>query len=143
LTYDDGIMSLTAEFARSSLCLLGLGLVGCSSSRPYQAGIQSDDPHERILAIREAADSNDTSCVPLLVDRLEDEDEAVRFFAILALEKLTGQRMGYEYGKPLADRIAAVERWRAAVRQSPSPLTLDDRPTESESASGRRSASGS
>jgi hypothetical protein len=43
---------------------------------------------------------------------LEDEDEAVRFYAILALEKLTGTRRGYRYGDPVDLRRRAIERWR-------------------------------
>lgn len=55
--------------------------------------------------------------MPLLVDRLEDEDEAVRFFAIIALDKITGERLGYDYAQPAAERAKAVERWREYVQR--------------------------
>ncbi len=85
--------------------------------------LESADASERILAIVKLAklneqnpDSNDPeapgSIVPLLVDRLEDEDEGVRFFAIVALHKLTGTRLGYHYGDPDHVRRQAVQRWR-------------------------------
>ncbi len=55
--------------------------------------------------------------LPQLVDRLEDEDSAVRFAAIIALDKLTGKRLGYKYGGSLETRSAAVARWRRYVAQ--------------------------
>lgn len=88
---------------------------GCAG-KPGMADIQSPDATQRVLAIRAAGESRDTAAVPLLVDRLEDEDEGVRFYAILALERITGQRLGYDYGGSLIERAAAVERWRAYVR---------------------------
>jgi len=67
------------------------------------------------MAIRAAAERGDRSAVPHIVDRLEDEDDGVRFFAILALDRMTGERFGYDYAKPATARAAAVERWRAYV----------------------------
>ena len=93
---------------------------GCSSTPPhFRANIQSADPGNRILAIRQAGERKDEASVPLLVDRLEDEDDGVRFYAILALERITGQRFGYDYAKPSWERASAVERWRAHVRGGP------------------------
>ncbi|MFQ5411732.1 MAG: HEAT repeat domain-containing protein [Phycisphaerae bacterium] len=89
---------------------------GCTRPRHYRAAIQSENPGDRILAIRSAGEARDRGAVPLLVDRLEDEDDGVRFFAILALDKITGERLGYAYGDPPRLRAAAVERWRAYVR---------------------------
>jgi len=68
------------------------------------------------MAIRDAAERKDRSAVPHIVDRLEDEDDGVRFFAILALDRITGERFGYDYAKSAAVRAAAVGRWRAYVR---------------------------
>lgn len=99
-------------------CLLTLA--ACASPAFLRDDIQSENPAHRILAIRAAAEARDTRSVPLLVDRLEDEDRAVRFFAIIALDKITGHRFGYDYGKPDADRRKAVERWRAYLRRSSS-----------------------
>jgi len=86
---------------------------------PYPQAINAEDPGARILAIRQAGERKDRSVVPLLVDRLEDEDEAVRFYAILALEKITGTRLGYDYAKPAYERLLAVKRWRAFLQQRP------------------------
>ena len=89
---------------------------GCRASNHFRAGIQSENPGDRILAIHAAGEARDRQSVPLLVDRLEDEDDGVRFFAIQALEKITGQRFGYEYTKPSPLRGRAVEKWRDYVR---------------------------
>jgi len=92
---------------------------GCGPPKtPYPAALNSERPDERVLAIRHAAETHDTSVVPLLVDRLEDEDEAVRFFAILALERLTGTRLGYDYRAPEEQRWRAVQNWRRHLARS-------------------------
>jgi len=94
---------------------------------PDRAAIQSADPNERILAIRAAGKAKDKQAVPLLVDRLEDEDEAVRFFAILALDRITGrhERFGYDYAKPARERAKAVEQWRRYVRDGEDSMLHD------------------
>jgi len=91
-----------------------VGTSGCAELGA-QKGIQSSEPGQRILAIRAAGEARDQSAVPLLVDRLSDEDMAVRFYAILALERITGTRMGYDYGGTLASRREAIDRWRDAM----------------------------
>jgi hypothetical protein len=60
----------------------------------------------------------DPAVVVALVDRLEDEDQGVRFFAISALDRLTGRRFGYRAHDPARARETAVERWRRHLRAS-------------------------
>ena len=91
-------------------------LPGCAGGGASHAAINSDDANERILAIRQAAVQRDNTAVPLLIDRLEDEDEAVRLFAILALDKLTGHRFGYDYSQPANRRAKSVEMWREFLK---------------------------
>lgn len=98
------------------LCWLAAGCGG-NSGVSYRAQIQSEEPRLRIRAIVEAGKLQDDLAVPLIVDRLEDEDEGVRFYAILALEKITGERFGYDYTDPMGGRAAAVSRWRVFVRE--------------------------
>lgn len=94
------------------LILLG----GCSPVRPpYPDALLAERPEDRIWAIKRAAATQDRAAVASLVERLEDEDEAVRFYAILALEKLTGTRLGYDYHETESKRRRAVERWRRHV----------------------------
>lgn len=109
-----GTQRLARRLTTWLTCLAAAQAVGCVAS---QGSIQSADPSERIRAIRVAAAAKDAQAVPLIVDRLEDEDDAVRFFAILALEAITGERFGYDYAAAASRRAAAVEVWRDYVRR--------------------------
>jgi hypothetical protein len=97
--------------------LAGWSGCGGATSRA-DVSLESPDPSVRVRSVVRAAESNEASVIPLLVDRLEDEDEAVRFYAILALERLTGTRLGYKYGASEAQRRADVERWRRFLVES-------------------------
>jgi hypothetical protein len=107
-------------------------VLACATAQhpPYPQGIESEKPDERIRQIKMAGDRRDESVVPLLVDRLEDEDEGVRLVAILALERITGTRRGYDYAKPPAERARAVQRWRCYLdaRAAASQPSGDDKP---------------
>ncbi|MCB9858532.1 MAG: HEAT repeat domain-containing protein [Phycisphaerales bacterium] len=83
----------------------------------YRAGIQSERTTDRIRAIYKAGELRDPLAVALLVDRLEDEDEGVRLYAFLALERITGKRFDYDYAATPSARALAVDRWRAYVRE--------------------------
>ncbi len=102
---------IARRFGIASAC--ALVLAGCAVPRtPYPLSFNSFRADERIMAARYAAETRDRQAIPLLVDRLEDEDSAVRLFTILSLEKLTGTRLGYEYHADEVDRARAVRRWR-------------------------------
>lgn len=91
---------------------------GCTpGAQSYRAGIQSERPTDRIRAIYKAGELRDPLAVALLVDRLEDEDEGVRLYAFLALERITGKRFEYDYAATPQSRAQAVDRWRAFVRE--------------------------
>lgn len=97
-------------------------LLGCQGGPArYPKSITTGEPIDRIKAIVYAGDTRDTTVVPLLVDRLEDEDPGVRFYAILSLEKICGTRLGYDYAAPDAEREAAVRHWRDYISQKSPP----------------------
>ena len=99
-----------------------LALSGCGPPRAkYPAALNAERPEQRIWAIRQAAERQDHEAIGILVERLEDDDEAVRFYAILALERLTGTRLGYNYHASETERHRAVERWRQSVRRGMQP----------------------
>ena len=80
--------------------------------------LEDRDPLTRIRAITQITRARQTDLIPRLVDRLGDEDSAVRFVAIFALEELTGSRLGYDYAAPKSERVKAVAAWREfALRQ--------------------------
>ena len=59
-----------------------------------------------------AGEARDKSAVALLVERLEDPEADVRFFAVGALQRITGETFGYRYFDDDATRAQAVGRWR-------------------------------
>ena len=90
-----------------SSCRTGFPLFG-----NYLSGINSDDPAVRVRSIAKAAKLRDARAIPLLIDRLDDEDGAVRIAANEALKQITGKDFGYRDFDPLYKRKQAVERWR-------------------------------
>jgi hypothetical protein len=106
-------------------------VVTLSSCSPVvRPNLNSADPQARINAIVQVANARDPQAVPLLVGLLDDDDGAVRFYAVLALEKITGTRRGYDYAAPAWRRAVAVQRWRDWLEQEATPVGLDERSAE-------------
>lgn len=102
------------------IMILAGGLVsGCYSPDPKS--LTSDSPPSEIPAIKEAADNNDRSAIPRLVQDLDDKDSAVRFAAINALQRITGEDFGYRYYDDEFDRRPAVLRWQKWLKDHPGP----------------------
>ena len=105
-----------------TMCVMAVLLsAGCVAG--YRTDLNSPDPAARIRAIRHVVETGDQGALPLLVDRLEDEDEGVRFYAIAALTRITETDMGYKYYKPARERLPAVKRWRDYVRERAAPAS--------------------
>jgi hypothetical protein len=112
-------MNWKAGIMTAVLSLVSGTLVnGCFSPDPKS--LSSNSAPSLIPAIKDAANRNDKSAIPGLVDRLDDKDSAVRFAAISALTKMTGQDLGYKYYDDEYTRHAAIERWREWVKAHPS-----------------------
>lgn len=109
--------------------LASLFLIHCTCAPPAGDLIQRlehKDPLRRIRAIAEITRTEQKELVPNLVDRLSDDDAAVRFAAMFALQELTGTRLGYLYSSPLSERMKAVEAWRQYLdKQNGSPPVSD------------------
>jgi len=107
------------RLARTALPLglaLSACLGGCGPSA-REGGFDSDNPAARLYAIQHAAEQPSPHALRHLVSSLEHDDPAVRVWAIQAIERLTGTRLGYN---PYADRLSrrrAVERWIQATRE--------------------------
>jgi HEAT repeats len=103
----------------AAILLLALTLgaqTGCSAP-PSAGGFDSPDPAAKLYAIRRAGKERNRAAIPDLVQQLQSDDPAVRMFAIAALEKITGQRLGYNPYAPPDERDGAVEKWVQAVRE--------------------------
>lgn len=96
-------------------------LAGCGDSFDREMGLsdlENSNPALRIMAIKWAGDNKVSSAVPRLVDFLQDEDPSVRFYAIEALQRITGTDCGYDYKAPAPLRAAATKRWREFLEQN-------------------------
>lgn len=116
-----------ANLARQGTCLawamlsLFFGFLSGCREPAFPPGLtlaerlQDADEIVRVRAIVEAAEQNRVDVVPLLVDRLEEDSQAVRFYAIQALVRLVGTDHGYDYTATFAQRREAIQRWRSAI----------------------------
>ena len=94
-----------------------ISIAGCVAPERTVGLAELEDPNPavRVRAIKWAGANNISAAVPLLVDRLVEQDKSVRFFAIKALRDITGKDHGYDYRADDASRARAVARWRKAI----------------------------
>jgi hypothetical protein len=65
--------------------------------------------------------------MPNLVRMLESDDPATRVLAIATLERLTGERLGYDADANELERGRAIRRWREYVsREGKAPQGSED-----------------
>jgi len=91
-------------------CCLAMGCSGFTGPRD----VSNEDPSVKIPEIRKAVDKSDNTVVSQLVNDLDSDDPAVRFYAIQGLFRLTGERFDYQWKE--TDRSArgvSLKRWRA------------------------------
>jgi hypothetical protein len=89
----------------------GVGASGCTAPQGPRT-VNNPDPGVKIPAIKTAVDQHDMSATKQLVVDLQNDDPAVRFYAISGLHRLTGQDFGYVYYDNEAARQPAVGRWQ-------------------------------
>jgi hypothetical protein len=79
-------------------------------------GLESTNPYERARAAVARAEAGDQTAIHRLVALLGDDDDGVRLYSILALERLTGETYGYQYWSDAVERHQAIERWHEALQ---------------------------
>lgn len=87
-----------------------------------RTSFDSPSPNKRLDAIVQAAEGGgelDPETLRGLVGQLESSDPAARMLAIRALERRTGQTLGFEPSDPEWKRQAAVRRWKTYADQEP------------------------
>jgi hypothetical protein len=84
---------------------------GCQAPRG-PVDIHSDDPDLKIIAIQRAAATNNKQDIAPMVDELNSEDPAMRFYSIEALRRLTHDDLGYRYYEDDEQRAPAIARWK-------------------------------
>ena len=112
---------MVPSYLRSALFLCLCAAAGLTGCEPIQSDsyrdFADDDPAARLAAITKAGQTKDRQAIPYLVDRLEDSEPDVRFFAIIALRKITDETFGYQYYKPRHLRAEAVLKWRRWLKE--------------------------
>ena len=83
---------------------------GCVSRGPVS--IHSDDPDLKIKAIQRDVRENDKQDLTTMVDDLNSDDPAVRFYSIQALHRLTHDDFGYQFYQDDQERAPFIERWK-------------------------------
>jgi hypothetical protein len=91
--------------------LFVVGCAGKDSQTAEQEANKAAGMRMRVALL--AAQQQDTSKIPELLDLLEDEHPMVRFHADAALTKLTGLRLGYNYAAPAKERERMARAWRS------------------------------
>ena len=107
------LMKLTAPMLPGVLMACA---AGCFAPPP---SVKDPDPASKIPAIKIAVAKNDHRVLPQLVEDLDNDDPAVRFYALDGLEKFSGQSFGYHYYDEADARKPAIERWKQWLAQQP------------------------
>jgi hypothetical protein len=68
-----------------------------------------------VYAIESAVRDERKQQIPEIVECLRSDDDLVRMMAIGALERMTGQTLGYDFTDPLPLRLEGYRRWREWV----------------------------
>ncbi|MDB5326110.1 MAG: hypothetical protein JWM57_1679 [Phycisphaerales bacterium] len=118
---DDGVLfAINLVFVdklysvRRVVMLLSVLAVGWSAGcAPKGRGLLDEDVAFKAPAIKEAVVDRQKAAVPQLVKDLDDDDSAVRFYAIEGLRRLTGQTFDYHYFDDTPARAPAVAKWQA------------------------------
>jgi len=92
-------------------------VAGCAGPRTSQGGFDSPEPGSRLYAISRAGQARDATALPDLIESLQSDDPAIRMMTIIALEQITGTRMGYDPYARHGDRQAAADAWLDAWRR--------------------------
>jgi hypothetical protein len=92
--------------------LIAIGVcAGCQDPRG-PISIKSDDPDLHIAAMQRDVSTNDHSDIPAMVDDLQSDDPAIRFYAIEGLHRLTRDDFGYHYYESDDERAPALKLWQ-------------------------------
>lgn len=83
---------------------------GCQDRGPVS--IHSDDPDLKINAIQRDAATNNKRDIDTMVEDLNCDDPAMRFYSIEALRRITHCDLGYHYYEDEDQRAPAIARWK-------------------------------
>jgi hypothetical protein len=88
----------------------------CQDSRG-PVSIKSDDPDLQILAMKRDVACDNRDDIPAMVNDLQSDDPAIRFYAIEGLHRLTHDDFGYHYYDTDDERAPGLARWKKWLQQ--------------------------
>ena len=91
-------------------------LVGCQDPRG-PARVSSDDPDLKILAIKQDVSRHNEDDIAKMVEGLQSDDAAVRFYCIQGLGRLTNDNFGYVFYERDDQRAPALAHWQKWLKQ--------------------------
>jgi len=97
------------------ICLIALGF-GCQAPRG-PVSISSEDPDLKIQAIEQDVALKNTTDIPKMVQNLQSDDVAIRFYAIQALRRLTNDDFGYRFYEDDDQRAPATALWKKWLKR--------------------------
>lgn len=92
-----------------SICFV---CAGCSTAPKSFLSMNDPAAINRARAVAFGQSAPDTTAIPVLIDRLSDDDPVVRLASHEALKKRTGQDFGYQPYNEGDELTAAVSRWQ-------------------------------
>jgi len=110
--------------ARGGLAALAAWACAACAPSATEGGFKNPAPGAQVYAIESAVREERKQQIPEIVECLRSDDDLVRMMAIGALERMTGQTLGYDFTDPLPLRLEGYRRWRAwviAERLDPPP----------------------
>jgi hypothetical protein len=123
-TYNFSMARRSFLLLLATVALFGGALSCRKPTSEVRAQLVSGTPAEQARAAVRLAGRQDVESVPDLIRLLDDQDPAVRMYAIMALQDLTGQTYGYKFYASEQERAAAVQRWREALRAGEIPAVV-------------------
>ena len=97
----------------AAFCIVG----GCSEPTGPKT-VTNKDLSVKIPAFKHAVEADDRAALPEMVRDLDDDDAAVRLYAIEGLRRLSeGEDFGYRYYDDAEARKPAVEKWRQWLKE--------------------------
>lgn len=114
----------TASWVCALLALL-VWNPGCTAPR---AELYGPNDASRVIPNIKKFNPQDRKAAANLVRDLESDDPAVRLFAIHALDRMTGDRLGYLYYAEEEQRRPAVQRWRNWLEGKTEPQNAATQP---------------
>ena len=113
---------------RSALAgVIAAACAGACSPKMVQ-GFDSPEPAARNVAIVQSVDQpSSPTTLRDLVSMLNSDDPATRLLAIAALERKTGQRLGYDPAASDQERKEAIRAWDRWLAEQSEPASAEGR----------------